>query len=149
MINVKDKAPDFALKNKDGETVVLSELVKDGSVIVYFYPADFSPVCTAEACSFRDSFAGIQTAGANLVGVSPQSVKSHQRFSSAFSLPFPLLSDPDKKTIRAYGVDGLFGVGVRRATFLIDENMVVRNRAVSDVFLSSHADLVNQVAAAV
>ena len=101
-------------------------------------------MCTAEACAFRDGFKGVSSIGAQIVGVSPQSVASHQRFSSSFSIPFPLLSDPRKKVIGAYGVDGPFGFGVRRVTFLIDSSKIVRNRVVSELFVGSHTDLLKK-----
>ncbi|MDA1074784.1 MAG: peroxiredoxin [Proteobacteria bacterium] len=144
MIKINDTAPDFELKDQSGNTVSLTSLTEKGDVIVYFYPADFSPVCTAQTCSFRDNFAGLETAGVRIVGISPQSFASHQRFADTFSIPFPLLSDPDKQAVRAFGVDGPFGIGVRRATFLIDRNKVVRSRVVSDLFLSSHSDLIRE-----
>ena len=144
MLKIGDTAPDFELQDQSGKTVTLDQVAADGDLILYFYPADFSPVCTAEACAFRDSYAGASSVGARVVGVSPQSVSSHQRFASSFSIPFPLLSDPRKKAIRAYGVDGPLGFGVRRVTFLIDREKIIRNRVVSDLFVGSHTDLLKQ-----
>ena len=144
MLRIGDSAPDFELKDQFGNLVTLEQMAADGDLILYFYPADFSPVCTAEACAFRDSYAGVSSVGAQVVGVSPQSVASHQRFTNSFSIPFPLLSDPRKKVIRAYGVDGPLGFGVRRVTFLIDRSRVVRNRVVSDLFVGSHTDLLKK-----
>ena len=144
MLNIGDTAPEFDLKDQFGTIVTLDQVVAKGDLILYFYPADFSPVCTAEACAFRDSYQGVSSVGAQVIGVSPQSVGSHQRFSSSFSIPFPLLSDPRKSVIRAYGVDGPLGFGVRRATFLIDTDKVIRNRVVSDLFVGSHTDLLNK-----
>jgi peroxiredoxin Q/BCP len=144
MLRIGDTAPDFELKDQFGNLVALEQIAADGDLILYFYPADFSPVCTAEACAFRDSYTGVSSVDAQVVGVSPQSVASHQRFANSFSIPFPLLSDPNKKVIRAYGVDGPLGFGVRRVTFLIDRSRVVRNRVVSDLFVGSHTDLLNK-----
>ncbi len=144
MLRVGDTAPDFKLKDQSGAIVTLDEMAANGDLILYFYPADFSPVCTAEACAFRDNFKGVSSIGAQIVGVSPQSVASHQRFSSSFSIPFPLLSDPRKKVINAYGVDGPFGFGVRRVTFLIDSSRIVQNRVVSELFVGSHTDLLKK-----
>ena len=79
-----------------------------------------------------------------VIGISPQSVASHRRFAEAFNLPFPLLSDPRKVVIRAFGVDGPLGFGVRRATFLLDADNVIRNRVVSDLFVASHTELLKQ-----
>ncbi len=144
MLRIGDVAPDFKLQDQTGATVSLDELVTDGNVILYFYPADFSPVCTAEACAFRDNYDGIANVGAQIVGVSPQGVASHRRFANGFSIPFPLLSDPRKKVIRAYGVDGPLGFGVRRVTFLIDSSRTIRNRVVSDLFVESHMALLKK-----
>ena len=101
MLRVSDTAPDFELKDQFGSFVTLDQIASNGDLILYFYPDDFSPVCTAEACAFRDSYEGISSVGAQIVGVSPQGVESHRRFSNSFSIPFPLLSDPRKKVIRA------------------------------------------------
>ena len=144
MLRVSDTAPDFELKDQFGSIVTLDQIASNGDLILYFYPDDFSPVCTAEACAFRDSYEGISTVGAQIVGVSPQGVESHRRFSNSFSIPFPLLSDPRKKVIRAYGVDGPLGFGVRRATFLIDSSKIIQNRVVSDLFVGSHIDLLKK-----
>lgn len=144
MLRIGNTAPDFELKDQFGSIVTLDQLVTNGDLILYFYPADFSPVCTAEACAFRDNYIGVSGVGAQVVGVSPQGVDSHRRFSNSFAIPFPLLADPRKRVIRAYGVDGPLGFGVRRATFLIDGSKVVRNRVVSDLFVGTHADLLKK-----
>ncbi|MEZ5598815.1 MAG: peroxiredoxin [Pseudomonadales bacterium] len=147
MLKVGDKAPDFSLPNQHGETVTLSALLAGGELALYFYPADFTPVCTAEACAFRDKYAELRAADANVVGISPQSVASHQRFADRYDIPFSLLFDGDKKVIRAYGVDGPFGIGVRRVTYRIGADGVIRDRVVSDFFVNGHLDLVKGMAA--
>lgn len=149
MLKIGESAPEFELAAQDGNLVTLDELVADGDVLLYFYPADFSPVCTAQACAFRDTNQdvmdlGATAAGVRIVGVSPQSVGSHGRFADSFSIPFQLLSDPGKTVIKAYGVDGPMGFGVRRASFLIDRGKVIRNRVVSDFFVGSHTDLLRK-----
>ncbi|MCZ6618400.1 MAG: peroxiredoxin [Gammaproteobacteria bacterium] len=144
MLKIGDTAPDFELQDQSGSIVSLDQENSDGDLILYFYPADFTPICTAEACAFRDTYEGVSNVGARIIGVSPQSVESHRRFSKQFSIPFPLASDPGKKVIRAYGVDGPLGFGVRRVTFLIDSSKVIRNRVVSDLFVGSHTDLLKK-----
>lgn len=144
MLAVGDRAPEFELPDQAAVLVTLDELVSRGELILYFYPADFSPVCTAEACAFRNSYDGVAELGIQVVGVSPQSTNSHRRFAERYHLPFPLLSDPRKQVIRSYGVDGPLGFGVRRATFLIDQSKFVRNRVVSDLFAGSHLGLLKQ-----
>ncbi|MEM7019662.1 MAG: peroxiredoxin [Pseudomonadota bacterium] len=144
MLNIGQTAPNFTLKDQHGKPTQLNELIADGDLILYFYPADFSPGCTAEACTFRDGYQGVQEVGMQIVGISPQSAASHKRFARSFSIPFSLLSDPGKQTIRKYGVDGPMGFGVRRATFLIDREGVIRNRVIADLMINSHAKLINE-----
>ena len=145
MINIGDTAPDFELPDQRGETVSLSGLLQRGEVVLYFYPADFTPVCTAEACAFRDVFDDLQGIDVQVVGISPQDEASHQRFAERHALPFPLLVDNGKGVIRAFGVNGPLGFGVRRATFLIGQDGRVVNRVVSDFFVGSHMSLVREV----
>ena len=144
MQNVGATAPDFELPDQNGASVTLDALLNNGDLILYFYPIDFSPVCTAEACAFRDRYDGIRETGLQVVGVSPQSAETHRIFARQFNLPFPLLSDSRKRTIRAYGVDGPFGFGVRRATFLIDQSKTIRSRVVSDLLVGSHTELIDR-----
>lgn len=141
MLDVGDTAPDFMLKDQFGSTLTLDQTLADGQLLLYFYPVDFSPVCSAEACAFRDRHEELSNLGAQVVGVSPQSVGIHRRFAQSLSIPFPLLSDTRKDVIRSYGVDGPFGLGVRRVSFLIDTAKIIQNRAVSDLFVGPHTDL--------
>lgn len=145
MLKTGDLAPDFELKDQKGNTVRLADLLAGGELIVYFYPADFTPLCTREACAFRDRYEDLVELNVRVVGVSPQNSSSHKRFAEAFSLPFPLLSDTKKAAIRAYGVDGPLGFGVRRVTFLIEPSRTIKNRVVSDLFLGSHLALIKEV----
>ncbi len=122
-----DKAPDFSLKNDSDEVVKLSSY-KGKKVVLYFYPKDDTPGCTAEACSFRDGISEIQKRGAVIFGVSTDSVESHKKFKEKYHLNFPLLSDADKKVVDAYAVwkeKNMYGkkyMGIERTTFVIDEN---------------------------
>jgi len=145
MLKVGDTAPDFVLQYDDGEEVSLDDLLADGPLILYFYPADFTAICTAEACEIRDRHKEIRSVNANVVGVSPQSQSSHDRFRDRYELPFPLLADPQKHVIRAYGVNGPMGMGVRRTTFLINQNKQIEKRVVADFGVKQHSDLVDQV----
>jgi thioredoxin-dependent peroxiredoxin len=145
MLEIGDTVEDFSLTDESGAEVSLAELIAEKSLILYFYPADFTPLCTAEACSIRDMHDEILTVGVNVVGISPQSERSHQRFKDQFDLPFPLLFDKNKKVIRAFGVDGPFGMGVRRATFLIGQDMKIENKVVSDLFVGSHTEFIKGV----
>jgi thioredoxin-dependent peroxiredoxin len=145
MLNVGDLAPDFSLTDQNGSVRTLSELTRSGAAVVYFYPADFTPGCTKEACLFRDKHDALAELSIPVVGISPQSEASHRRFADTFGLQFPLLTDPDKKVIRAFGVDGPLGFGVRRVTFLVGQDRRIQNRVVADSLVHSHMDLVQRV----
>jgi peroxiredoxin Q/BCP len=126
MIREGTIAPDFTLTTDGGGEVTLSDF-RGQRVVLYFYPKDDTPGCTAEACSFRDDYSEIITAGAVVLGVSPDSVKSHDKFKLKYELPFALLSDPDHQVAEMYGAWGekeMYGrtyMGILRSTFVIDE----------------------------
>ena len=144
MLEVGSKAPEFVLANDEGGETSLSDLLQEGPLILYFYPADFTPGCTKEACSIRDIHHDIQSVGLQVAGVSPQDVASHQKFREEYSLPFTLLSDPDKLAIKMYDVDGMFGVGVRRATFLISQDRVIEDAVMADVRIGRHQEFIEK-----
>ena len=147
MLDIGDPIPEFSQPDQYGDELSSADLLAQGELILYFYPADFTPVCTAEACLFRDNFAELEDVGVRVVGVSPQGAKSHQRFTDTLELPFSLLCDTDKSLINAFGVTGPLGIGVRRVTYLIGQDGVIRNRSVADVFLGNHSDLINELLA--
>lgn len=128
MIDLKpgDKAPQFTLKDAQGSLVSLSSY-KGRQIILYFYPKDDTPGCTKEACNFRDDYKKYLKKGIVILGVSLDNQEAHQKFTKKYSLPFPLLSDTDKKVVTAYGVYGeknMYGrkyMGINRTTFLIDK----------------------------
>lgn len=130
MLEIGMKAPDFTLPDKDGKPVTLSSFL-GRKVVVYFYPKDNTPGCTRQACAFAQSYAEFERRGITVIGISKDSVASHQRFAEKYDLPFILLSDPDRVAIEAYGVwqekkmAGKVGMGVARTTYLIDENGVI------------------------
>ena len=144
MLEVGARAPEFILANDQGGETSLSDLVQDGPLILYFYPADFTPGCTKEACSIRDIHSDIQSVGLQVAGVSPQDVDSHIRFRDEYELPFILLSDPEKTAIKMYDVDGPFGVGVRRATFLISQDRVIQDAVMADVRIGRHQEFIER-----
>lgn len=144
MLKTGTKAPDFSLSDENGKQRTLSEFLKKGPLILYFYPADFTPGCTKEACSIRDLHDDIIKSGLRIIGVSPQSAESHTRFAAEHKLPFPLLADEDKTVIKAYDVNGPLGIGVRRATFLIDEKGIIQDAVLADVFIGQHTDFINK-----
>ena len=126
MPEVGEKAPAFKAKDQNGNIVSLTSF-KGKKVVLYFYPEDDTPTCTEEACNLRDNYGLLKKKGFEIVGVSPDEVKSHKKFETKFALPFSLLADPDKKIINDYGTWGekqMFGhryMGVYRHTFIIDE----------------------------
>ncbi len=138
MLQPGTEAPEFVLEDDEGNEQSLSGLLEEGPLILYFYPADFTPGCTKEACSIRDIHNDIQSVGLRVAGISPQSVESHQRFRDEYGLPFILLSDPDKVAVNAYDVDGMFGIGVRRATFLIGSDGNIEDAVIADLRIDRH-----------
>ena len=124
-LKIGDKAPDFKLKDQKGIEHVLSSYVGK-SVLLYFYPKDSTPGCTKEACEIRDNFPAFKKLGLVVLGVSADSVESHEKFSEKYSLPFPLLADENKEVVKMYGVWGkkkFMGKeyeGIKRVSFLID-----------------------------
>ena len=130
MLEVGMKAPDFTLSDKEGRPVSLSDF-RGRRVVVYFYPKDNTPGCTRQACAFGARYGEFEKRGISVIGISRDSVASHERFAAKYGLPFILLSDPDRVAIEAYGVwqekkmAGKVGMGVVRTTFLIDEEGVI------------------------
>jgi peroxiredoxin Q/BCP len=126
-LEVGQKAPSFTGVDQKGNKVSLSDH-KGKKVVLYFYPEDDTPGCTAQACNLRDNYALLKQNGFEIIGVSPDDIESHQKFESKYNLPFTLLADPEHKIINKYGVWGeknLYGnkfMGVLRTTFVIDEN---------------------------
>ncbi len=148
MLTIGERAPDFALPDQDGKEQRLSKLLNGQALILYFYPADFTPGCTKEACDIRDLHTQILSAGLRIVGVSPQAPESHRRFREQHHLPFMLLSDIDKLAIKAFDVDGPLGIGVRRATFLIDAQQRIVDAVLADLRISRHQEFVERAIAA-
>ncbi len=144
MLEAGSQAPEFTLPDDRGGETTLSGLLKNGPLILYFYPADFTPGCTKEACSIRDIHNDIQSVGLQVAGVSPQDVDSHKRFRDKYDLPFVLLSDPDKVAIKLFDVDGPFGVGVRRATFLINQDRTIQDAMMADVRIGRHQEFIEK-----
>jgi peroxiredoxin Q/BCP len=130
MLEVGTKAPDFTLLDKDGNSVSLSDFLGK-KVVLYFYPKDSTPGCTRQACAFAAAYEDFKTINTVVIGISKDSVNSHQKFAEKNSLPFVLLSDPDRVAIEAYGVwqekknYGKVSMGVVRSTYIIDENGII------------------------
>ncbi len=147
MLKGGERAPAFTLPDQDGGAVSLADLLGEGPLILYFYPADFTPGCTKEACDIRDMHNAILGAGVRVVGVSPQDPETHTRFRDKYELPFTLLSDTDKTVARLYGVDGPLGIGVRRATYLIDEQGNIVDAVLADLRIDRHRRFIERAIA--
>ena len=106
MLKAGERAPEFSLPDETGTDRSLTELLSAGAIVLYFYPADFTPGCTSQACQLRDLHAEIMRAGMRVVGISPQTPQSHAKFRDQYQLPFTLLSDPQKTVIKMYGLNG-------------------------------------------
>jgi peroxiredoxin Q/BCP len=148
MLQIGKNAPEFTLPDQDDHSVSLASLLQRGPLILYFYPADFTPGCTREACSIRDLHGELARAGLSVAGVSPQTTESHRRFREQYKLPFTLLSDTDKTVIKSYGVNGPLGLGVRRVTYLIDPGRVIRGVVSADFLIAEHEEFIRKALAA-
>jgi thioredoxin-dependent peroxiredoxin len=147
MLDLGGRAPEFTLPDHTGQVVSLSTLLRSGPLILYFYPADFTPGCTKEACSIRDLHVAIQGAGLDVAGVSPQSPESHRKFREKYQLPFTLLSDTEKVVTKMYDVVGPLGFGVRRATYLIDQARKIRSAVLADFRIGLHEEFIRKAIA--
>lgn len=126
-VKVGDKAPDFTLPSQMGDDLTLSEFLGKKNIVLYFYPKDETLGCTREACTFRDSYEELTNLGAEVLGVSGQSVASHKSFATHYGLPFILLSDVGNKVRELYGVPSSMGLIPGRVTYIIDKKGVVRH----------------------
>jgi peroxiredoxin Q/BCP len=140
-VRTDDRAPDFELPDQRGALFRLSEALRSGPVVVFFYPKDDTSGCTREACAFRDEHEDFVDAGATVVGISSDDVASHERFAGKHHLPYRLLADVGGKVRAAYGVQGhLFGLVDGRVTFVIDPSGVVRHRHQALLAAEGHVD---------
>lgn len=126
-IRTGDRAPDFVAESHDGAPLKLEELLRTGPLVLYFYPRDETPGCTAQACAFRDAYEDFVDAGAQVIGVSSDDEQSHAAFATRHRLPFPLIADSDGSLRMAYGVRRTLGLLPGRVTFVIDSSGVVRH----------------------
>ena len=143
-LKIGDKAPDFEGKNQNNESVKLSSFIGK-KVVLYFYPRDNTPGCTAQACNLKDNFSELSSKGYKIIGVSSDSIKSHKKFEEKYSLPFDLISDEDKAIHKSYGTwieKSMYGrkyMGTARWTFIIDENGIINN-IIEKVKTKEHTD---------
>ena len=125
-IQVGDKAPEFSGTTQDGGTIRLGDYLGQKALVLFFYPKDNSPICTKEACSFRDSYEKFVEAGAEVIGVSSDSAESHKTFAKQHQLSFPLISDHDGSLRKLFGVSSTLGLLPGRSTYVVDKEGIVR-----------------------
>jgi thioredoxin-dependent peroxiredoxin len=140
MVKVGDKAPDFILPSQMGDKVSLAEFLGKKNVILYFYPKDETPGCIKEACTFRDSYEELTNLGAEVLGVSRQSVESHSAFVSHYGLQFILLSDNNNEVRTLYNVPATIGILPGRVTYIIDKKGIVRHIFNSQTQAARHVE---------
>lgn len=135
-----EEAPDFTARLTTGEEITLRQFRMTKAVVLSFYPADFTAGCTQQACSYRDNYAEIERLGAVLLGVSTDGMGRHLEFAQAYSLPYPLISDPDGSIIRRYGAERFGGkfLGTRRVTYVIDKEGIIRLVAHHEMLIGRH-----------
>jgi len=139
-VAVGDPAPDFTLPSQSGDEIRLRDVWERGPVVLYFYPKDETPGCTTEACTFRDSYEVFKEAGAEVVGVSSDSVASHGSFATKHRLPFVLLADQGGRVRKRYGVRATLGILPGRVTYVIDRGGVVRHVFSSQLGVQRHVE---------
>lgn len=139
-VEVGDAAPDFSATDADGETVTLSQFQGKQAVVLYFYPHDNTPVCTTEACAFRDAYQDFVDLGAEVIGVSSDSDDSHRSFANQHKLPFHLIADGDGALRKLFGVPNTLFVLPGRVTYVIDREGIVRLKFNSQLFGNKHIE---------
>jgi peroxiredoxin Q/BCP len=139
-LQIGDRAPDFSVRTQNGETISLSDYLGKKTLVLYFYPKDDTPGCTAEACSFRDNHQMFLDAGAVVLGVSADSDASHGSFAKKHSLPFALLSDESGELRAKYGVKSTLGLFPGRVTYVIDKRGIVKYVFSSQLRFSAHVE---------
>jgi peroxiredoxin Q/BCP len=150
-LNAGQEAPDFDLPASGGRRVKLADYRGKKNVVLYFYPRDFTPVCTKEACGFRDAYEDLLGSDTEVIGVSVDGDGTHEKFASKFSLPFPLVSDPSRELATKYGCTGLLTMilgRINRVTFVIDKQGKIAKVLESELSASHHVDGVKKAVAA-
>jgi thioredoxin-dependent peroxiredoxin len=139
-LKIGDKAPDFSLKTQDGTILRLYDLLAQKPVVLFFYPKDNTPGCTIEACAFRDRYTIFQDMGAEVIGISGDSVSSHRQFAIAHNLPFKLVSDAGDKIRNAFGVPSTLWVLPGRVTYILDQQGIIRQIFDSQLNFDGHIE---------
>ena len=145
MLKVGDLAPEFSAQDQHGKNLTLSGLLERGRLVLYFYPRDFTPVCTAQACTFRDASTELGSLSANVVGVSGDAVDSHQRFAEKHSVPFSLIADPERRIIKPYRASLPLINHTLRVTYVIDTNRRILGAFHHEFSAAKHLEDVQRV----
>lgn len=140
MLRVGDEAPEFRGTDQHGATIILGDLVTRGPVVLYFYPKDFTLVCTREACLFRDAHERLSARGACVVGISVDDEATHRRFAAKHALPFSLVADPERRIAERYGAVAFFGLRILRVTYAIDRERRIRGVFHHELSAQKHLD---------
>ena len=144
MLKKGTKAPGFELDDESGELARLSDLLSDGPVLVYFYPKDFTSVCTRQACRVRDNYERIEEAGLQVIGINSEKPEKHARFREHHELPFRLLVDPQRQVARAWEALGPFGLYTARVSYLVGTDGVIRDAVRADLRIGPHEQLIER-----
>ncbi|MGB3237603.1 MAG: peroxiredoxin [Geitlerinemataceae cyanobacterium] len=139
-VKIGEIAPDFTLTSQKGEPVSLKDFRGNKSIVLYFYPKDDTPGCTKESCGFRDRYVAFTEAGAEVIGISGDSIDSHKKFATKYQLPFTLVSDAGDRVRKLYGVPATFGLLPGRVTYVIDKDGIVRHIFNSQFNFQGHID---------
>ncbi|MGB5898888.1 MAG: peroxiredoxin [Geitlerinemataceae cyanobacterium] len=139
-VKIGEIAPDFTLSSQKGEPVSLKDFRGNKSIVLYFYPKDDTPGCTKESCGFRDRYVAFTEAGAEVIGISGDSIDSHKKFATKYQLPFTLVSDAGDRVRKLYGVPATFGLLPGRVTYVIDKDGIVRHIFNSQFNFQGHID---------
>jgi peroxiredoxin Q/BCP len=139
-LEIGDRAPDFTLPSSTGEKTSLSQFLGKKKVVIFFYPMDESPVCSREAEAFKNKYENFKELGAEVLGISSQSLESHKSFIKHHNLPYFLLSDLDNSVRRLYGVSSMLGIVPRRVTFVIDKQGIIKYTYSSQLQPAKHAE---------
>lgn len=148
MLSIGDTAPDFEGTDQSGNRVSLDELLRKSAVVLYFYPKDFTPVCTAQACTFRDAHAELAASGVQVVGVSADDSESHAKFAEKHRVPYTLLADPEKNIQKAFEARQVLGLFPKRVTYVIDKQKKIRGVFHHELSAQKHMDAVRAILAA-
>ena len=144
MLHKGDQAPEFELADHSGVATSLAELLEEGPIILYFYPKDFTSVCTRQACMVRDSHERIEAAGMRVIGINSEKGEKHERFRKHHGLPFRLLVDPGREAARSYEAIGPFGLYTARVSYLIGQDGIIQDSARADLRLAPHERLIER-----